>query len=41
VYPYTELLSVTAHHRNSNLLRYEPEYKSSPSVVTEKWLLKN
>jgi len=31
---------ITVHHRNSNLLRYAPENKSSPRVVTGKWLLK-
>jgi len=30
----------TGHHTNSNLLRYAPENKSSPRVVTGKWLLK-
>jgi hypothetical protein len=35
-----ELFSITAHHRNSNLLRHAPENKSSPRVVIGKWLLK-
>jgi len=29
------------HHRNNNFLRYAPETKSSPRVVTGKWILKN
>jgi hypothetical protein len=32
-------LSVTGHHRNSNLLRYAPENRC-PGVVTGKWLFK-
>jgi len=35
-YPEIELLSTTAHHRHSNLLRYTPETKSSPWIVTGK-----
>jgi hypothetical protein len=31
----------SGHHRNSNLLRYTTENRSSPRVVTGKWLLKN
>jgi hypothetical protein len=38
--PWTGLFSVTATHRNSILIRYEHENKSSPRVVTGKWLLK-
>ena len=38
---YTELFSVNRHHRNCNLIRYAAEIKSSPWVVTGKWLLKN
>ena len=37
---YIELFSVIGQHRNSNLLRYAPENKSSPRVITGKWLLK-
>jgi len=29
------------HHISSNLLRYAPENRFSPRVVTGKWLLKN
>jgi hypothetical protein len=39
--PYTELFSVTGHHRSLNLLRYAPENRSSPRAVTGKWLLGN
>jgi hypothetical protein len=39
--PSIELFSITGHHRNSNLLRYVPENKSSPRVVIGKLLLKN
>ena len=39
--PWIALFSITGHHRNSNLLRYVPENRSSPRVVTGKWLLKN
>ena len=31
-----ELFSITAHHTNSTLLRYAPENKFSPRVVTRK-----
>jgi hypothetical protein len=41
VYPYTELFSITTHHRHSNLLRYAPENRSSPRVVIGKLPLKN
>jgi hypothetical protein len=41
VYPYIELFSVTGHNGNSNLLRHALENRSSPRVVTGKWLLKN
>jgi len=40
-YSEIELLSTTAHHRHSNLLRYTPETKSGPWIVTGKWLLEN
>jgi hypothetical protein len=33
-------LPVIDHHRNSNFLRYVPENRSSPRVVTGKWLCK-
>jgi hypothetical protein len=36
-----ELLSVTGHFGNSNLLRYASENRFSQSVVTGKWLVKN
>jgi len=36
-----ELFSIIGDHGNSNSLRYAPENKSSPSLVTGKWLLKN
>jgi hypothetical protein len=36
-----ELFSVNGHHRNTNMLRYAPHNRSSPMVVTGKWLLKN
>jgi hypothetical protein len=39
--PQTELLSITGQHRNSNLLWYIPENRSSPRVLLGKWLLKN
>jgi len=29
-----ELFSITGHHRNTNLLRYIPENRSRPRVVT-------
>jgi hypothetical protein len=32
---------MSAYHRNSNLFSGVPENKSSPRVVTGKWLLKN
>ena len=35
-----DLFSITAPHGISNLLRYAPEKKFSPQVVTGKWLLK-
>jgi hypothetical protein len=38
--PWIELFSITAPHRNSILLRYKHENKSSPRVMTGKWLLK-
>jgi hypothetical protein len=39
----SEFFSITWHHGNTNLIRYGPEnrYRSSPRVVTGKWLLKN
>ena len=39
--PWIELFLITGHCRNSNLIRYVPENRSSPRVVTRKWLLKN
>jgi len=41
VYPSTALFSTTVHHMHSDLLRYAHENKSSPWVVTGKWLLEN
>jgi len=38
---WIELHSIIGHDRNSYLLRYVPENRSSPRVVTGKWLLKN
>jgi hypothetical protein len=38
--PWIELFSITVTHRNSTLLSYERENKSSPRVITGKWLLK-
>jgi hypothetical protein len=29
------------HHRNIKLLRYAPQNRYSPRVVTQKWQLKN
>jgi len=39
--PLDELLLITGHLRNRNLLRYAPENRSNPRVVTGKGLLKN
>jgi len=39
--PSIELFSITGHHRNSNLLRYVLQNKSSPRVVTGKLILEN
>jgi hypothetical protein len=36
VEPYTELFSITGHNRNSNLLRYVPENRTSSTTVTGK-----
>ena len=36
---WTESFSITRHHRN--VLQYVPEKRSSPRVVTWKWLLKH
>ena len=36
-----ELFSITGHHRNSNLLRYVPENRLIPRVITGKWQLEN
>jgi len=41
VYPYIKLFSITTHHWHSNLLKCEPENRSSPRVVTGKLPLKN
>ena len=38
---WTELFSITGYHRSSNLLRYVPDNRSSPWVVTRKWIFKN
>ena len=38
VYSWTEIFLTTAHHRHNNWLRYAPENKSSPRVVTGIWL---
>jgi hypothetical protein len=32
----SNLFSITGHHKSSNLLRYVPENRSSPRVVTGK-----
>ena len=37
---WIEIFSITVPHRNSTLLSYEHENKSSPRVITGKWLLK-
>jgi hypothetical protein len=37
----TELFSKPGHQRNSNVLQYVPKNRSSPQVVTGKWLFKN
>jgi len=39
--PQSKLFSVTGYHRKGNLLRYVPEKRSSPWVITGKGLLKN
>jgi hypothetical protein len=36
-----ELFSKAGHQRNSNVLQYVPKNRSSPQVITEKWLFKN
>jgi hypothetical protein len=36
-----QIFSINRLHRNTNLLRYVPENRSSQWVVTGKWLLKN
>ena len=41
VEPYTALFSTTGHQRNGNMLRNASKNKSSPRVLTGKWLLKN
>jgi len=33
---WLELFSIIGHHRNTNLLKYVPEIRSSPTVVTRK-----
>ena len=39
--PLTKLLPITCQHNQRNLLRYVPENRYSPWVVTGQWLLKN
>jgi hypothetical protein len=41
VTPYIKLFSVTGYHGNINLLRYAPENRSYPRLITGKWQLKN
>jgi len=36
-----ELFSKAGQQRNSNVLQYIPKNRSSPQVVTGKWLFKN
>jgi hypothetical protein len=39
--PYIKLFSLTKYHTNCNFLRYPPENRSCPRLITGKWQLKN